>query len=129
MLSSTQMAPATTRIHSEMKMVAAKEKETSMETLGGRSLSSTEASPSRCVEDIHEAVDGLASATCSTPKAKRFKIPELLSCPPAPKKRRVASNYSSNRSPKAFFAPPDLELFFFFALRNSNPASLAYPSS
>ncbi|KAF3442566.1 hypothetical protein FNV43_RR16482 [Rhamnella rubrinervis] len=120
------MAPTTTRSHSKQQMVAAKEKETSIEMLGGRSVSSSEASPSRFVEDINEAVEGLASATCSTPKAKRFKIPELLSCPPAPKKRRVASNYSSTRSPKAFFAPPDLELFFFFALRNSTPASLAY---
>ncbi|KAJ4971671.1 hypothetical protein NE237_004770 [Protea cynaroides] len=55
---------------------------------------------------------------CSTPKAQRFRIPEILSCPPAPKKRRVASNYSSPRTPISFFAPPDLELFFFFAFRD-----------
>ncbi|KAM7497163.1 hypothetical protein LguiA_021577 [Lonicera macranthoides] len=56
---------------------------------------------------------------CSTPKAKRFQIPEILMCPPAPmKKRKVVSNCLSRRTPIAFFAPPDLELFFFFALRD-----------
>ncbi|KAF9679664.1 hypothetical protein SADUNF_Sadunf06G0038100 [Salix dunnii] len=30
--------------------------------------------------------DGIVG--CSTPKAQRFKIPETLSCPPAPMKRR-----------------------------------------
>lgn len=60
---------------------------------------------------------------CSTPKAQRFRIPEIVTCPPAPKKQRVVSNCSSlQRSPSsrpiAFFAPPDLELFFFFALRD-----------
>ncbi|XP_042499907.1 cyclin-dependent protein kinase inhibitor SMR9-like [Macadamia integrifolia] len=55
---------------------------------------------------------------CSTPKGQRFRIPDILSCPPAPKKRRVAPNWSSPRSPISFFSPPDLELFFFFALRD-----------
>lgn len=56
---------------------------------------------------------------CSTPKAKRFQIPEILMCPPAPKKKRkVVSNCLSQRTPIAFFAPPDLELFLFFALRD-----------
>jgi hypothetical protein len=58
---------------------------------------------------------------CSTPKAQRFRIPEISSCPPAPKKRRVTSSSSciSNRSsPIAFFAPPDIELFFFLAFQN-----------
>lgn len=60
---------------------------------------------------------------CSTPKAQRFRIPEIVTCPPAPKKQRVVSNCSSlqrnpSSRPIAFFAPPDLELFFFFALRD-----------
>lgn len=60
---------------------------------------------------------------CSTPKAQRFRIPEIVTCPPAPKKQRVVSNcFSLQRNPSsrpiAFFAPPDLELFFFFALRD-----------
>lgn len=58
---------------------------------------------------------------CSTPKAERFRIPEVGTCPPAPKKRRVraaaAAALSFRRTPLAFFAPPDLELFFYFALR------------
>ena len=60
-----------------------------------------------------ESVD-ISNNGFSTPKAQRFRIPEILTCPPAPKKRRP--NYSLRRSPIAFFAPPDLELFFFFAL-------------
>ncbi|KAG7950910.1 hypothetical protein I3843_13G140900 [Carya illinoinensis] len=60
----------------------------------------------------------LPSSGCSTPKAQRFRIPEMSTCPPAPKKKRVASNCSLQRSPIPFFAPPDLELFFFFALQD-----------
>ncbi|KAJ7964096.1 Cyclin-dependent protein kinase inhibitor SMR13 [Quillaja saponaria] len=59
-----------------------------------------------------------STSDCSTPKAQRFRIPEILTCPPAPKKQRVLSNCSLHRSPIAFFAPPDIELFFFFELRD-----------
>ncbi|ERN00890.1 hypothetical protein AMTRI_Chr03g139890 [Amborella trichopoda] len=48
---------------------------------------------------------------CTTPRAEEFRIPELLSCPPAPKKRRLPSSRASTALP--FFYPPDLELFFF----------------
>ncbi|KAJ9164344.1 hypothetical protein P3X46_023934 [Hevea brasiliensis] len=64
-----------------------------------------------------EGVD-ISTSSCSTPKAQRFRIPEIVTCPPAPKKQRVISNCSLQRRPIAFFAPPDLELFFFFALRD-----------
>ncbi|XP_021894192.1 cyclin-dependent protein kinase inhibitor SMR9-like [Carica papaya] len=60
--------------------------------------------------------DVSSSNGCSTPKAQRFRIPAIDTCPPAPKKKRVISNCSTlQRRPIAFFAPPDLELFFFFA--------------
>lgn len=58
---------------------------------------------------------------CSTPKGKKFRIPRINKCPPAPMKRRSSTIFSSSactslkRSPVAFFSPPDLELFFFFA--------------
>lgn len=59
---------------------------------------------------------------CSTPKGKKFRIPRINKCPPAPMKRRSSSSNivsssinSLKRSPIAFFSPPDLELFFFFA--------------
>nr|XP_011459506.1 PREDICTED: uncharacterized protein LOC105349986 [Fragaria vesca subsp. vesca] len=65
-----------------------------------------------------EAVDVSAtSSPCSTPKAQRFRIPQIVSCPPAPKKPRVSSNCLFRRSPIAFFAPPELELFFYYANR------------
>nr|GMD67428.1 cyclin-dependent protein kinase inhibitor SMR9-like [Ipomoea batatas] len=74
----------------------------------------------------HEGDGGIGAAddVCSTPKAERFRIPAMDTCPPAPKKRRVMTSWpppslrrSSNAPPIAFFAPPDIELFFYFALR------------
>ncbi|XVE78897.1 hypothetical protein DITRI_Ditri14bG0015100 [Diplodiscus trichospermus] len=58
------------------------------------------------------------TSPCSTPKAQRFRIPAMDTCPPAPKKQRVVSNCPLQRTPIAFFAPPDIELFFFFAHRD-----------
>ncbi|MBA0757778.1 hypothetical protein Gotri_020845 [Gossypium trilobum] len=55
-----------------------------------------------------------AETPFSTPKAQRFRIPEMETCPPAPKKQRLLlSDCSLQKTPIAFFAPPDLELFFF----------------
>ena len=70
------------------------------------------------VEEDSINEEDVCSSGCATPKAKRFRIPEVQTCPPAPKKRRVVPNCSSKRSPIAFFASPDIELFFFSALRN-----------
>ncbi|XP_022148810.1 cyclin-dependent protein kinase inhibitor SMR15-like [Momordica charantia] len=64
------------------------------------------------VQCSNDDIDG----GCSTPRAERFRIPEIVTCPPAPKKQRPVSDCSFRRSPIAFFAPPELELFFFFAL-------------
>ncbi|WCJ36887.1 Cyclin-dependent protein kinase inhibitor SMR9 [Euphorbia peplus] len=58
----------------------------------------------------------LEASTCSTPKAQKFRIPKIETCPPAPMKQRVIPSCSLTRRSIAFFAPPDLELFFYFAL-------------
>ncbi|KAJ6670805.1 CYCLIN-DEPENDENT PROTEIN KINASE INHIBITOR SMR13 [Salix viminalis] len=63
-----------------------------------------------------ETVD-ISTSACSTPKAERFRIPEIQTCPPAPRKQRMVSGCSLRRRPIAFFAPPDLELFFFCSLQ------------
>lgn len=68
-----------------------------------------------------EMEDNNNNNICSTPKAERFRIPEIKTCPPAPKKRRIFDSSSSSchslrRNPVTFFAPPDLDLFFFIAL-------------
>lgn len=68
--------------------------------------------------DVPEVIDVSNNSACSTPKGQKFKIPEISTCPPAPKKQRVLSNCSLRRSPLSFFAPPDLELFFYVALRD-----------
>ncbi|KAK2653227.1 hypothetical protein Ddye_013083 [Dipteronia dyeriana] len=67
---------------------------------------------------------------CSTPKGERFRIPEILSCPPAPMKKTSTTtssksskrSTSSSSSPIPFFAPPDIELFFLFAFQNVSSA-------
>lgn len=74
---------------------------------------------------------GLVDA-CSTPKGERYRIPEISSCPPAPKKRRMLlfpppPNNSNSTTPHQippFFLPPDIDLFFYFALRGI-PAAAA----
>ncbi|CAI9781277.1 unnamed protein product [Fraxinus pennsylvanica] len=68
--------------------------------------------------DCDQSIDMLSSSSaCSTPKADRFRIPEITTCPPAPKKQRIVTSCSLRRSPIAFFDPPDMQLFFYFALR------------
>lgn len=54
-----------------------------------------------------------SSIGCTTPKAQKYRIPEVSTCPPAPKKRRVVSGCILRRTtPISFFDPPDIELFF-----------------
>ncbi|KAJ7959755.1 Cyclin-dependent protein kinase inhibitor SMR13 [Quillaja saponaria] len=98
-------------------------KETSTITMSSSSSSSSTISSNNFSKKesnmgFEDTIEVSSVSACSTPKAQRFQIPEILTCPPAPKKQRVHSNCSLHRSPIAFFAPPDLELFFFFALGN-----------
>lgn len=70
-------------------------------------------------DGFDETVMDGSSSLPSTPKAERFRIPEIVTCPPAPKKQRLmtsSTNPSNCSVPIPFFAPPDLELFFLFAL-------------
>jgi hypothetical protein len=63
--------------------------------------------------EISEVIDDSnCNSPCSTPKGQKFRIPEISTCPPAPKKQRVVSNCSLKRSPLSFFVPPDLDNFF-----------------
>ncbi|KAF7816044.1 Cyclin-dependent protein kinase inhibitor SMR13 [Senna tora] len=58
-----------------------------------------------------------SSSCCSTPKGEKFRIPDISTCPPAPKKKlNLSTNNNHHFSPISFFAPPDLELFFFLSL-------------
>ncbi|KAK1305550.1 hypothetical protein QJS10_CPA10g00195 [Acorus calamus] len=62
-----------------------------------------------------------SSSGCSKPKAKRFRIPELRHCPPAPKRKRrlaIHGGLARLQRPIKFFTPPDLELFFYAASHN-----------
>lgn len=82
---------------------------------------------SRLVEDENEDSstknEGFDEG-CSTPKSEKYKVPEIMTCPPAPKKprRTVAVSVSSSkncldprRRPITFFTHPDLDKFFTFA--------------
>ncbi|KAJ0953084.1 putative cyclin-dependent protein kinase inhibitor SMR [Helianthus annuus] len=58
-------------------------------------------------------MDEINSIGCTTPKAQKYQIPEILTCPPAPKKKpRLVSSCTLRRSPISFFDPPDIEVFF-----------------
>ncbi|KAL5572781.1 hypothetical protein UlMin_022378 [Ulmus minor] len=54
--------------------------------------------------------DSEEEACSTTPTAKEARIPEKLSCPPAPRKPRPSRcNFNGVRE---FFSPPDLESIF-----------------
>ncbi|CAN8288310.1 unnamed protein product [Cochlearia groenlandica] len=59
-----------------------------------------------------------SSSGCCTPKSKKSRIPEMLTCPPAPKKLKMAQNIALKKRKRqiAFFANPDIELFFVISL-------------
>ncbi|KAL3620394.1 hypothetical protein CASFOL_035306 [Castilleja foliolosa] len=72
---------------------------------------------SRADEDCKDFENSEEVIMCSTPKAERYRIPEIETCPPAPKKRRMSTNNCSlKRTSISFFSHPDIELFFNFAL-------------
>ncbi|XP_057505530.1 cyclin-dependent protein kinase inhibitor SMR9-like [Actinidia eriantha] len=84
-------------------------------------LSSLKSSEKRLLieKKPHEGDRSEDISGCSTPRAKRYRLPETLSCPPPPKKKRMAPAKCSLRtSPITFFSPPDIELFFLFAFRD-----------
>ncbi|CAN4118577.1 unnamed protein product [Withania somnifera] len=66
--------------------------------------------------------------SCTTPKGKSFQIPESLSCPPAPKKRRMegATKCLSKRiklsDDALIFSPTDVQVIWFHAFRKNNIA-------
>ncbi|CAL0310062.1 unnamed protein product [Lupinus luteus] len=111
------MASASTRTQMKWQKVEEKKQQKSMAKPYEYATSSSD-SQELGIKNVEEGNEqGFCSSGFATPKGKRFRIPEILTCPPAPKKRRVISKYSAKRSRK-FFASPDIELFFFSAFRN-----------
>ncbi|XP_058746691.1 cyclin-dependent protein kinase inhibitor SMR13-like [Vicia villosa] len=100
--------------HFKNQQLESKKQETSSENKD-RNMDSD-----KVVEDV--SVPPTSKSICSTPKGQKFRIPEISTCPPAPKKQRqrVLSNFSLRRT---FFAPPDLEMFLCVALQDS-PVSI-----
>lgn len=112
------MAPVSTRTRMKCKKLEGKKQQKKKSSMVYDATTPTSSATKEIKgEDLNE--EDICSSVCSTPKGKRFRIPEVLTCPPAPKKRRVMPNYSSKKSPIAFFASPDIEFFFFSSsLRN-----------
>ncbi|KAK9079074.1 hypothetical protein SSX86_000744 [Deinandra increscens subsp. villosa] len=78
-------------------------------------IKKTNSSSNLCSEDavLIKNKDEISNMIgCTTPKAQKYQIPEILTCPPAPKKRRLVSSCTLIRRPISFFDPPDIELFF-----------------
>ncbi|KAE9596417.1 hypothetical protein Lal_00048708 [Lupinus albus] len=70
-------------------------------------------SQKKCIDFDASSIDSevaevSSSSACSTPKGQNYRIPEVLTCPPAPKKepRLLSNNCSLHISPLALFAPP-----------------------
>ncbi|KAK7316469.1 hypothetical protein VNO77_35527 [Canavalia gladiata] len=59
----------------------------------------------------HVVSDDDEESCSTTPTAKEARIPEKLSCPPAPRKRRP-SRCNNVGVVREFFTPPDLETVF-----------------
>lgn len=60
------------------------------------------------VEEVNEE-NICSSDGFTTPKGKRFKIPEIIDCPPAPKRKRTwkCPPFRTSKS----FSSPEMELF------------------
>ncbi|CAK9164690.1 unnamed protein product [Ilex paraguariensis] len=112
----TRSARKPRKSHFKKRLNPSENGEISVVSPSKSSAKSSESSSTIDFIDLNGA--DVPTSACSTPKAERFRIPEIQTCPPAPKKRRVVSSCSLQRTPIAFFAPPDLELFFFFALQD-----------
>ncbi|XVE85138.1 hypothetical protein DITRI_Ditri17bG0068000 [Diplodiscus trichospermus] len=72
------------------------------------------------VEKDKESDDDLGDESCSTtPTGEEARISTILTCPPAPRKRKpsLKCNYGSVRE---FFTPPDLETVFIRLVERAN---------
>jgi len=117
------MAPASSRTLIKCKKVEERKKSMARSYATPTSSSSSYSG----TKEIKGEDDHYEEDICSTPKGKRFRIPEVSTCPPAPKKRRVAITCSTKKSPIAFFASPDIEIFFFSAVKSV--AASSFPPS
>ncbi|KAK7392883.1 hypothetical protein VNO78_21333 [Psophocarpus tetragonolobus] len=121
------MAPVSARTRMKCKKVEErKKKKNSMKTRPyATTATPTKSSGTKEPKGVDEKND---EDVCATPKGKRFRIPEVLTCPPAPKKRRVTLTSCSSKRSITFFASPDIELFLFSAIKSVPPASSFTPS-
>ncbi|KAB1209122.1 hypothetical protein CJ030_MR6G015552 [Morella rubra] len=66
-----------------------------------------------------ESQDDDEDACSTTPTRKETRIPEILPCPPAPRKRRPSSRCHFD-GPREFFPVPDLETVFKLRVEKAN---------
>lgn len=130
------MAPVSTRTRMKCKKLEGKKQQKKKSSMVYDATTPTSSATKEIKgEDLNE--EDICSSVCSTPKGKRFRIPEVLKCPPAPKKRKITTTTTitsscsskTKRSSIAFFASPDIELFFFSAIKSSVPAASSFTPS
>ncbi|MCL7048954.1 hypothetical protein MKW94_011289 [Papaver nudicaule] len=67
------------------------------------------------IEDHHHQIRSRESSYCTTPTAKQHKIPEVMTCPPAPKKQRhfyVVNSAKAKKRSDYFIPPLNFEAIF-----------------
>eukprot|EP01018_Ginkgo_biloba_P039887 Gb_15487 [translate_table: standard] len=70
-----------------------------------------------CSHDDQEAQkaygeEWVSTASCETPKSEEHKIPEILCCPPPPRKPKATAKRKASVQGAGFFVPCDLNLLF-----------------
>ncbi|KAI3914213.1 hypothetical protein MKW98_003465 [Papaver atlanticum] len=75
------------------------------------------------IEDHHQ-IWSRESSYCTTPTAKQHKIPEAMTCPPAPKKQRhyyvLSSSAKAKKRSDYFIPPPNFEAIFLTTKNKSS---------
>lgn len=77
-----------------------------------------------------KATEATKDSTCTTPTAKEYKIPNVMTCPPAPRKRKAPFSAKGKamkkfRVAKEFFASPELEAVLGINVRVSSKIELS----
>ncbi|KAG4982684.1 hypothetical protein JHK82_027539 [Glycine max] len=130
------MAPVSARTRMKCKKLEERKQKKKKSSMVYAATTPTSSTGTKEIQGDHSEED-ICSSVCSTPKGKRFRIPEVLKCPPAPKKRKITTTTTitsscsskTKRSSIAFFASPDIELFFFSAIKSSVPAASSFTPS
>ncbi|KAL4376809.1 hypothetical protein GQ457_02G001740 [Hibiscus cannabinus] len=75
--------------------------------------------------DNNEKTDPIFDGeSCTTPKSKEHQIPEILSCPPAPRKRKGSFSAADKNEPKKIVEDKDIGSQLFPPDKDSSSSSM-----